>query len=64
MSFSDPDHPVWGLARVVVICLTLLVLQLATATSWDFQLDGEAGTLGGTALTVALVEFLRKTGRR
>jgi hypothetical protein len=59
MTMSDPSHPVWGLARVLVVCLTLLVLQLATATNYDLALDGEAGTLAGTALTVSILEFLK-----
>jgi uncharacterized membrane protein len=60
MSFSDPHHPVWGLARVCVVCVSLLTLQLLTATNYDVALDGEAGTLAGVALTSVVVEFLRR----
>jgi hypothetical protein len=35
-------------------------LQLITATNYDIALDGEAGTLGGVALTATLLEWLRK----
>lgn len=54
-----PAHPIWGLARVCVVCLTLLLLQVMTATTYDVALDGEAGTLAGVALMAVLVEFLR-----
>jgi len=54
------DHPVWGLARVVVICLTLLILQLSTATSFDVALDGEAGTLAGVTVTAMMLELIRR----
>jgi len=54
------DHPVWGFLQVVVVCGTLLALQLKTATSWDAQLDGEAGTLGGVAVVALLVEWIRQ----
>jgi uncharacterized membrane protein len=60
MSFEDPSHPVWGLARVCVVCLALLTLQLLTATHYDVALNGEAGTLVGVALTSVVVEFLRR----
>jgi hypothetical protein len=56
---SSP-HPAWGLARIGLICLTLLGLQLITATSWDLALDGEAGTLGGVGCVAVLMEFLRR----
>jgi hypothetical protein len=59
-----PTHTIWvaviGLARVCVVCLTLLLLQLLTATNYDVALDGEAGTLAGVALMTVLVEFLRR----
>ena len=64
MAFSDPNHPVWGLARVLVVCAALLSLQLLTATNYDLALDGEAGTLAGTALTVSLLEFLKRPSSR
>ena len=54
------DHPVWGLMQVVVVCGTLLVLQVQTATSWDARLDGEAGKLGGVVLVSVLVEWIRQ----
>ena len=54
------DHPVWGLMQVVVVCGTLLVLQVQTATSWDARLDGEAGTFGGGVLVSVLVEWIRQ----
>jgi len=63
MTMSDPHHPIWSLARVVVVCLALLTLQVLTASNYDIALDGEAGTLAGTTLTVALLEFLRKSPR-
>lgn len=53
------DHPAWGLARVSVICLTLLVLQLTTATNFDIALDGEAGTLVGVTLIATVMEWIR-----
>ena len=53
------DHPVWGLLQVIVLCGTLLGLQLLTATSWDAQLNGEAGTLGGVAAVAVLLEWVR-----
>lgn len=59
-SMSNAHHPVWGLARVAMVCATLLGLQLITATQYDVALDGEAGTLGGVALATALLEYLRK----
>ena len=56
----DSQHPIWGLARISVICVTLLMLQLITATNYDIALDGEAGTLGGVALISIISEYLRK----
>jgi hypothetical protein len=53
------DHPAWGLARVSVICLTLLILQLTTATNFDIALDGEAGTLVGVTLMATVMEWIR-----
>ena len=64
MTISDPNHPLWPLARVVVVCLTLLCLQLMTASSWDLAVDGEAGTLVGTTAIVGLLEILRKSSPR
>jgi|TARA_B100000949_G_C14165167_1_gene400868 hypothetical protein len=49
-----------GLARVCVVCLTLLLLQLLTATTYDVALNGEAGTLAGVALMALLVEFVKR----
>ena len=54
------DHPVWGLASGSVICLTLLALQLTTATNFDIAVDGEAGTLVGVTLTAMLIEWIRR----
>ena len=56
---SRQDHPAWGFARVCVICVTLLVLQLTTATSFDLAVDGEAGTLVGVTLTATILEWIR-----
>tara|TARA_R100001086_G_scaffold239535_1_gene165004 strand:+ start:2144 stop:2332 length:189 start_codon:yes stop_codon:yes gene_type:complete len=53
-------HPVWGFARVCVICATLLGLQLLTATSWDFAVNGEAGTVVGVGVTAWLLEWARR----
>ena len=55
-----PDHPVWGLARVIVICITLLLLQLLNSSSFDWVMRGEAGTLGGVGAVAVLLEFLRQ----
>jgi hypothetical protein len=49
-----------GLARVCVVCLTLLLLQLLTATTYDVALNGEAGTFAGVALMALLVEFVKR----
>jgi len=57
---TRPDHPIWGLARIGILCITLLGLQLITATSWDMALDGEAGTLGGVGAMAVLLEFIRQ----
>ena len=57
---SRKDHPGWSLARVSIICATLLLLQPMTATSFDLALDGEAGTLGGVTLVAAVLEWLRR----
>ena len=54
------DHPGWGLARVAIICLTLLLLQLTTATSFDVAVNGEAGTLAGVTGMALLLEWLRR----
>jgi hypothetical protein len=64
MKMSDSRHPIWPIIRIVVVSLCLLSLQLLTATTYDIALDGEAGTLGGTALTVALMEFLKRPSSR
>ena len=61
MKTPGKDHPAWGLARVSVICVTLLLLQLMTATSFDVSLDGEAGTLVGVTLVATVLEWLRRT---
>ena len=60
MSFQDPTHPIWKLARVVCVCAVLLTLQLLTATNYDLRLDGEAGTLAGVVLIQTLLEWTRK----
>jgi hypothetical protein len=54
------NHPVWGLLRVVVLCGTLLGLQVVTATSWDAEVRGEAGTLGGVTAMAVLLEWSRR----
>ena len=51
--------PAWGFARVCVICMTLLILQLLTATSYDVSLDGEAGALVGVGIASLLLELKR-----
>jgi hypothetical protein len=58
MSFKDPTHPVWKLARVVSLCLVLLTLQLVTATSYD--VDGELVTLAVVVLMQTILEWKRK----
>lgn len=58
-----PDHPVWGLLRILILCGTLLGLQLMTATSWDAALQGEAGTLGGVTAMAVLLEWGRSKRR-
>ena len=45
---------------MALICATLLLLQLLTATKYDIAFDGEAGTLGGVALATVILEYLRK----
>ena len=59
-SDKDTEHPLWRFAHVLLICTTLLLLQLMTANSYDLALDGEAGAFVGVSLMVALSEFLRK----
>ena len=54
-------HPIWRLAHVLVVCVTLLILQLITATNYDVAIDGEAGTLVGVGAIALLSEFLRKS---
>ena len=56
---SSP-HPAWGLARIGLICLTLLLLQLHNSSSFDWVMRGEAGTLGGVGAVAVLMEFLRR----
>lgn len=55
------NHPVWGLLEklmgCVLIIVVLYVLTLNNATSFDWELDGEAGTIGGTGL-VGLMWFI------
>jgi len=53
-------HPVWGLLRIIVLCGTLLGLQLLTASSWDAELKGEAGALGGVTEMAILLEWSRR----
>ena len=55
-----PDHPVWGLLRIIVMCGTLLGLQLLTASSWDAEIKGEAGALGGVTAMAVLLEWSRR----
>ncbi len=59
MGFSDPSHPVWKIARVLVLCVALLTMQLLTATQYDLAIDGEAGTLAGLAVLMLVQEFRR-----
>jgi|TARA_R110002020_G_scaffold55103_9_gene153168 hypothetical protein len=54
----DPPH--WRFARVVVICLTLLGLQVLTSTNYDVSVTGEAGALAGVTLVSILLEWLRR----
>ena len=56
---SDPAHPVWKIARVLVLCVALLTMQLLTATQYDLAIDGEAGTLVGLAVLMLVQEFRR-----
>jgi len=60
MSQPQPDHPIWGLARVLVVCITLLLLQLQNSTSFDWVINGEGGTLAGVSIVAILVEYLRQ----
>jgi hypothetical protein len=60
MRLSHPNHPVWKLSRVLVLCCVLLTLQLITATNYDLSLNGEAGTLAGVVLIQTLMEWIRK----
>ena len=57
---TERNHPVWGLLRIIVLCATLLGLQLLTATSWDAELRGEAGALGGVTAMAVLLEWSRR----
>jgi hypothetical protein len=50
----------YSLARIGILCVTLLGLQLITSTSWDLALDGEAGALGGVGAMAVLLEFVRQ----
>ena len=59
MGFSDPSHPVWKIARVLVLCVALLTRQVLTATQYDLAIDGEAGTLAGLAVLMLVQEFRR-----
>ena len=59
MGFSDPSHPVWKIARVLVLCVARLTMQLLTATQYDLAIDGEAGTLAGLAVLMLAQEFRR-----
>ena len=53
------SHNAYSLAQVIVVCSTLVILQLLTAKSWDLEIVGEAGTLAGTGAGVILLEFIR-----
>ena len=53
------EHPGWRFASVVTGCVTLLLLQLITATSYDLALNGEAGTLLGGTVMATLLEWMR-----
>jgi hypothetical protein len=61
-----PDHPIWSLAHIVIICLTLLGLQLISSTSWDAELfgtgngNGELQTLAGVGSMAILIEWIRQ----
>ena len=55
-----PDAPIWRFAHVVVICGTLLALQVLTATHYDIAVDGEPGTLVGVAAAALLLELRRR----
>ena len=57
---TKPDHAVWSIVRIGMVCGTLLGLQMMTATRYDVAFNGEAGTLGGVALISILSEYLRK----
>ena len=57
---TPPVKPWYApLARILVMCVVLVTLQLLTATNYDLALNGEAGTLAGVVLVHALMEFLR-----
>jgi hypothetical protein len=60
VAYSDPQHPIWKLARMMVVCAALLTMQLLTATNYDVAIDGEAGTLAGVLLVQGLLEFIKK----
>jgi hypothetical protein len=51
------QHPVWGLLQVIILCGTLLGLQLVTAQSWD---AGEGTALGGVTAMAVLLEWVRR----
>lgn len=52
----DKEHPIWKLAFVPVVMISLVTFQYLTATSWD--LDGEGIALLGTGATVAVLRRL------
>jgi hypothetical protein len=60
MTIPRPVKPWYApLARISVMCVVLVTLQMLTATNYDFALNGEAGTLAGVVLVHALMEFVR-----
>jgi len=57
MNLSHPDHPIWSLIRLFLICLFATGILYITATEFDAT---EWKAIGGIGVGAAVVEGIRR----
>jgi hypothetical protein len=60
MDWSDPQHPIWPLARTVVIMAGTALILFVTASSFDAT---ELRAIGGSGLVALLAQFIRPSAQ-
>jgi hypothetical protein len=60
MDLSDPRHPIWPLARIVVIMAGTAGILAVTASSFDAT---ELRAIGGSGLVALVAQFVKPLGK-